>query len=96
MTDNRPLKPVREPASNTDGVAQSAEYTPLLIDARSAAELLAIGPRTLWSLTNRRAIPARRIGRAVRYCPRELAAWIDLGCPTEPGAADRVRKAVRR
>lgn len=69
---------------------------PLLIDAKQAATSLSLGARTVWSLTNRRAIPSHRIGRSVRYLPDELAAWIECGCPTEPGAAERVRAAMKR
>lgn len=76
-------------ASGRDG------FSSLLIDAKAAARVLALGSRTLWTLTKCNAVPARRIGRAVRYCPAELRAWIALGCPTEPGSAERVRKAVR-
>jgi len=68
----------------------------LLIDARAAAQKLGLGARTLWSLTNRDALPSRRIGRLVRYDPVELAAWIEADCPTEPGAASRVRRAMRK
>tara|TARA_E500000318_G_C3555800_1_gene211029 strand:+ start:1560 stop:1832 length:273 start_codon:yes stop_codon:yes gene_type:complete len=68
----------------------------LLIDAKDAAAMLAIGARTLWTYTNCNAIPSRKIGRAVRYCPDELRAWIGAGCPTSPGSADRVRKEARR
>lgn len=79
------------------GEAAEIEATsPLLVDSRAASAMLALGERTLWSLTNRNAIPSRKIGRAVRYSPEELRMWIAAGCPTEPGAADRVRKAVRR
>ena len=42
-----------------------------------------------------RRIPYVKIGRSVRYCPTELAAWVALGCPVDPGAADRVKKAAR-
>ncbi len=58
--------------------------------------MLALGARTLWSLTKCGAIPSRHIGRAVRYCPDELRAWVGAGCPTDPGAADRIRKGVGR
>lgn len=48
----------------------------LLIDAKQAAERLAISPRLLWSLTNQRKIPAVRIGRSVRYSVDALRDWI--------------------
>ncbi len=67
----------------------------MLVDAKAACELLCVGERRLWLLTNMNAIPHRRIGRSVRYAPAELALWISMGCPVEPGAGDRVRKAVR-
>lgn len=73
----------------------SSLEAPLLIDAARACELLGIGRRSLWSLTNRGAVPSVRIGRLVRYAPAELERWIAAGCPTEPGAADRIRKAVK-
>lgn len=69
---------------------------PLLVDSRAACALLSMGERRLWQLTNCNAIPHRKIGRSVRYSPAELEAWIAGGCPTEPGAAARVRKGVAR
>ena len=68
---------------------------PLMIDAKAARKAVCLGERRLWELTNCRAIPSRKIGKSVRYVPAELAAWVACGRPTEPGAADRVRKAVR-
>jgi excisionase family DNA binding protein len=50
---------------------------PLLLAPPEAAKALAIGQRKLWELTNRGIIPAVRIGRAVRYDVRDLAAFID-------------------
>ena len=85
----------RELAGNTGGTVNSADHMPLLIDADEAAAELSLGARTLWSLTKCKAIPSRKIGRSVRYSPVELRAWIAAGCPTEPGSAERVRKAVR-
>lgn len=58
--------------------------------------MLGMGPRTLWRHTKTRAIPANWIGRSVRYSPAELRAWVEAGCPTEPGAGERVRKGVAR
>ena len=80
--------------ANRDGV--SAKPVPLLIGNRDAACMLGIGARTLWSITKCKAIPSRKIGSRVLYSPDELRAWISLGCPTEPGAADRVTKAMRQ
>lgn len=68
----------------------------LLIDAKAACALLCMGERRLWVLSNCRAIPSFKIGKSRRYCPDELRAWIRAGCPTEGGAGDRVRKAVRQ
>ncbi|MEN1704602.1 MAG: helix-turn-helix domain-containing protein [Planctomycetota bacterium] len=51
--------------------------TPLLVSEREAAKLLAISPRTLWSLRQSGEIPCIRIGRAVRYSVAELSAWVD-------------------
>lgn len=48
-----------------------------LLTARQAAAALAISARKLWSLTNIGDVPSVRIGRAVRYDPADLAAWID-------------------
>ena len=48
----------------------------LLLTPGDAAKALSIGTRTLWGLTKRGEIPCVRIGRAVRYDPRDLAAWI--------------------
>jgi len=48
----------------------------LLIDARDAARLLSISPRTLWSLTKAGKIPVVRIGRRVLYATDTLRAWI--------------------
>jgi excisionase family DNA binding protein len=48
----------------------------LLLTAAETAEALALSRRTLWTLTDRKEIPCVRIGRAVRYDPADLRAWI--------------------
>jgi excisionase family DNA binding protein len=48
----------------------------LLLNPADAAKTLSISPRTLWGLPDRGEIPCIRIGRAVRYDPRDLMAWI--------------------
>lgn len=86
--------------STTNGTADATmnanATAPLLIDAKAACALLCMGERRLWVLSNCRAIPSFKIGKSRRYCPDELRAWIREGCPTEGGAGDRVRKAVRQ
>ncbi len=68
---------------------------PLLIDAIAARAMLCMSARRLWTLSNCQAVPSYRVGRSVRYAPTELAAWVACGCPTEPGSAARVRRAVQ-
>lgn len=67
----------------------------MLRGIRAGCQLTGLGERTVWLLTNRNALPHRRVGRAVLFIPDEVAAWIRAGCPTEAGAAERVRKGVR-
>jgi excisionase family DNA binding protein len=50
---------------------------PLLLSAREAAKALSVCEKTLWTLTQRGDIRVVRIGRAVRYDPRDLRAWIE-------------------
>ena len=59
------------------GLALSDTVPRLLLKPREAAEALAISPRTLWARTNAGEIPCVRLGRAVRYDPADLRAWID-------------------
>jgi len=89
-----PAEAVRTPGSTAGGKSNEQHDSALLINPKTAAAMLAVGARTLWSLTNCNAIPSRKVGRAVRYSPDELRAWIALNCPTAPGAGDRVRAAM--
>ncbi len=54
----------------------SAELQALLT-ARQTAKILGIGNRTLWGLTKGKQIPHIRIGKAIRYDPRDLEDWLD-------------------
>jgi len=63
------------PTTNTDQI---------LVDAKQASAMLAISERTLWQHSNTGAIPRVRVGRAVRYRPSDLHAWVDAGCPSKP------------
>jgi predicted DNA-binding transcriptional regulator AlpA len=64
-------------------VARNAECSTnvanrLLFSVRETCEALHISERSLWSLsTPRGPIPVVRIGRSVRYDPRDLQQWID-------------------
>lgn len=91
-----PLEAARTLAGNTGGKTSTPEYTPMLVNAKTARAMLCMGERRLWELTNCKAIPSRKIGKSVRYAPAELEAWIAADCPTAPGSADRVIAAMRR
>ena len=65
---------------------KSTDHDVLLVNAKRAAEMLSISPRTLWSLTNARQIPHIRIGRALRYSVADLDAWIDARKIQEHGS----------
>lgn len=83
------MRASREASSNSSGLAG-----PYLIDAKAACELLCMGERRLWVLSNCRAIPSFKIGKSRRYCPQELRSWIRAGCPTRAGAGDQIRKGA--
>jgi excisionase family DNA binding protein len=56
----------------------TAEVPRLLLTPKEAARALGLCEKTLWCLTDPRgAIRCVRIGRAVRYDPRDLSAWIE-------------------
>jgi excisionase family DNA binding protein len=48
-----------------------------LMTARDAAKVLGVCEKTLWTLTDEGSMPVVRIGRSVRYDPRDLTRWID-------------------
>jgi len=86
------------PASNKGDASQHIKITtPLMLRGlRNGATHLGIGERKLWSLINCNAVPHRRIDTAILFVVAELHEWIDLGCPTEPDAAKRVRASLRK
>jgi hypothetical protein len=56
----------------------TAPVEPLLVDARTAAAMLGIGQKTLWSKTKAGEIAHVPIGaRGVRYAVDDLRAWIE-------------------
>ena len=50
---------------------------PMLLTAREAADTLRISAKTLWTLDRDGRLRAVRIGRAVRYDPADLRAFIE-------------------
>jgi hypothetical protein len=62
----------------------------LLITGPAATVVLSMSLRRLTQLTSIGAVPSVKIGRSRRYCPQQLAEWIRLGCPIEPGAAKQI------
>ena len=48
-----------------------------LLRLQEAADLLAVSTRTLWSLANRGDIRCVRIGRAIRFDPVDLRAFVE-------------------
>jgi len=58
-----------------DNAPVSAGF-PLLLRPRDAANVLAISPRKLLTLTACGVVPCVRIGRAVRYDPADLRGYI--------------------
>jgi len=75
---------------------ESDQLDRLLIESSVAAAMLSISPRKLWELTKRNAIPTKRIGKSVRYSPKDLDRWIDAGCPTEANAAETLNARSKR
>jgi excisionase family DNA binding protein len=73
LRDQHPTNGTAPPATPPTAAAPEA----LLLTAAEAARRLSVSPRTLWGLTDRGEVPAVRIGRAVRYDPRDLAAYVD-------------------
>lgn len=69
-----PVKQTRQSNSVTE-LQSTGKCLPLLVDAATAAEMLSISPRKLWSLTNVGDVPCVRIGKSVRYSLEALRSW---------------------
>lgn len=53
------------------------QMKPLLINGRTAARMLGVSERTLWSLTDEGKLPCVRIRRSVRYAVSDLEIFVD-------------------
>jgi excisionase family DNA binding protein len=51
--------------------------TPLLVDTATAARLLGVSPRTVWTLISEGQLHAVRIRRAVRISVAELQRFVE-------------------
>lgn len=59
----------------------------LLVTTRTAAQLLCLSERTIWSLANSGTLRSVKIGRAVRFSTDDLRTWVAAGCPRAGGVA---------
>ena len=48
-----------------------------LLNMQQVSELLSIGKRKVWELTNCHELKCVRIGRAIRYRPQDVRAFIE-------------------
>jgi excisionase family DNA binding protein len=86
MADILPLR-----AITADLHANLTGPTPILVDARQAAELLGIGLRTIRAMDAAGKLPSPvRVSNCVRWRLSELHAWTEAGCP------DRETWVIRR
>jgi predicted DNA-binding transcriptional regulator AlpA len=73
--------------------------TPLVVDARAAAELLGVSVRLFHSLRKQSEFPAPRSlvggGRLLRWSTRELLAWLESR-PHADRQAEPAQLAARR
>jgi len=59
-----------------DAVGDANPTPRLALRPKEACVALSIGPRLLWSLTNRGEIPHMRLGRVVLYPVDALRGWL--------------------
>ena len=48
----------------------------LLLTVNEAAQVLALSPRKLWTMTKAGEIPSLKLGRSVRYPVESLREWV--------------------
>ncbi len=62
--------------------APPTEPSAPLLDVHQVARLLGISPRSVWRFAQSGKMPASvSLGRAQRWCSKELGDWIAHGCP---------------
>ena len=85
-----PFAPPPTASTPTPQAAGPAAIVPELLTSKQAAELLAIGERSLWRWSRSGICPAPvKIGSgpraAVRFRRQELVEWAQAGCPRTDG-----------
>ncbi len=77
-----PATEERTPTSPDDPTVATPPPTALLLTAMDAAALCRVSERTWRNWDASGHIPAPvRIGRSLFWRPKELADWVDAGCP---------------
>jgi hypothetical protein len=68
-----------------NGKPPVAAQTPILVNEVCAAQMLAISPRSLWTLRDNGAIPYVRIHSSIRYRVADLEAFVAQQLSTANG-----------
>jgi len=77
-TDGRTVGGNTAPVQQASAVDVSDSSVPILLNSRAAARALSISARTLWAISAPRGdLRVVRIGRTVRFDPRDLTAFAD-------------------
>jgi len=65
--------------ASKEATVNSPKPRPILVNPRTAAEMLAISERSLWKLTFEidAAIPHLKCGRLTRYRIADLESWLE-------------------
>jgi excisionase family DNA binding protein len=63
-------------------MAKNAQELPRLLDVREVADALKVSRVTIWRLVQHGALRPVRIGRAVRFHPRDVERLVREGAPT--------------
>lgn len=66
------MQPLTIPQPQPLDTADVAAVGVLLVDSRTAARMLAISERTLWTLAHTGSIPRVKVGASVRYDVEDL------------------------
>jgi excisionase family DNA binding protein len=62
---------------------------PTLLSADQASKVLLVSTRTLYTLSQRGDLPCIKIGRSVRYHPKDIEAYLDRQRTTQGKGVSR-------